>query len=577
MDSKFYMSLRPKFTPVACSPSPSPHAPLSSPGATWIPLIECPANFPAELLIHHPEYNSTLILRSETIADVDLEQTDPSSLSSLLPSADNLTKSRCIHRKLLPRRPGRDASLEQYCTLYKSEGSLSHNTVLILTPIASEEGTLPYYHPRVHHIAFRFIAAIDEDDLVSHEEKNLLRIEVVPFPDTDMDPSSRLFRTSLSLLDTLHRYGWGALTNYQKRVIHDVLIPREQYQDLYLVMRERHKGLVDSWQEVTDPLKHVFEDIGIATYLMLLWRVSYGDGSSSGEDQSDSDFERGEESWKNWPRPPGGFLDFGCGNGLLTHILVSEGYEGYGIDVRARLSWKSYSTETQERLLVYAFNPLHLDAQSISAHSPSPSPSLTSAERTPLFFPPAPGTFIISNHADELTPWTPIIASLYNASGFISIPCCAWDFDGRYGRDRTRMFKVPSPASKGVDSRMDNGVDLQEQEGEMDINTFIQSLNLGGLAPGSTSGHYPLGSMSGYAMYRVWLATLSVHTGWEVECETLRIPSTRNWALVGRKPSPLVAHDKAMDNIRQIIRNVKERGVFRPRKPEGKAGGAGDH
>ena len=49
------------------------------------------------------------------------------------------------------------------------------------------------------------------------------------------------------------------MTNYKKRVQHDCLFSREAYQDLYLVMRERHKGLVDTWQEVTDPLKHVFE------------------------------------------------------------------------------------------------------------------------------------------------------------------------------------------------------------------------------------------------------------------------------------------------------------------------------
>ena len=51
------------------------------------------------------------------------------------------------------------------------------------------------------------------------------------------------------------------MTNYKKRVLHDCLVPREVYQDLYLIMRERHKHLVDTWQEVTDPLKHVFEVI----------------------------------------------------------------------------------------------------------------------------------------------------------------------------------------------------------------------------------------------------------------------------------------------------------------------------
>ena len=49
------------------------------------------------------------------------------------------------------------------------------------------------------------------------------------------------------------------MTNYKKRVTHDCLVPRESYQDMYLIMRERHKHLVDEWHEVTDPLKHVFE------------------------------------------------------------------------------------------------------------------------------------------------------------------------------------------------------------------------------------------------------------------------------------------------------------------------------
>jgi tRNASer (uridine44-2'-O)-methyltransferase len=86
-----------------------------------------------------------------------------------------------------------------------------------------------------------------------------LRIEVIPLPGTSLDPGARLYRTCLSLLETLHRYCWGALTHYKKRVAHDVLVPRETYQDLYLVMRERHKHLVNDWREVTDPLKHVFE------------------------------------------------------------------------------------------------------------------------------------------------------------------------------------------------------------------------------------------------------------------------------------------------------------------------------
>ena len=46
------------------------------------------------------------------------------------------------------------------------------------------------------------------------------------------------------------------------------------------------------------------EDIGIASYLIVLWRM---ERRESGSDKIQS------------------FLDLGCGNGLLTHILNSEG------------------------------------------------------------------------------------------------------------------------------------------------------------------------------------------------------------------------------------------------------------
>jgi len=191
-------------------------------------------------LIHHPEYNSTLILRSDIISD------KTSDLPGSLPNFENLQKIRCIHRRLLPRRPGRDPALEQYCTLYGKEHDLPDT--LLLTPIVEPGGSLPYYHPAVTHLAFRYFS-----------DPPTLRIDVAPLLGTPTDTNSRLYRTCLALLETLHRYGWGAMTNYKKRVLHDRLVPREQYQDLYLIIRERHKHLVDTWQEVTDPLKHVFE------------------------------------------------------------------------------------------------------------------------------------------------------------------------------------------------------------------------------------------------------------------------------------------------------------------------------
>lgn len=186
-----------------------------------------------------------MILRSDVVRE------EASSFPEPTPSFQGFRKIRYIHRRLLPRRPERDTPLDQFCTLYATVTSDDTPLLdmLVLTPVLEPGGSLPYYHPSVRHLAFRYLFT----------DPPLLQIEIVPLPNTPTDVNSRLFRTCLSLLETLHRYGWGAVTNYKKRVVHDCLVPREAYQDLYLIMRERHKHLVDTWQEVTDPLKHVFE------------------------------------------------------------------------------------------------------------------------------------------------------------------------------------------------------------------------------------------------------------------------------------------------------------------------------
>ncbi|KAI1793903.1 hypothetical protein LXA43DRAFT_998856 [Ganoderma leucocontextum] len=504
-------NVRPRYSPVPCTTENArDRLMLESGQDDWIPIIQCPANFSPEVfdtavsqLIHHPEYNSTLILRSATLSDTSAD------FPTTIPRFDGLRPVRNIHRKLLPRRPGRDAGLEQDCTLYASDtGDDDTPIILVLTPILEAGASLPYYHPTVRHLAFRYIAA----------ENPLLRIEIVPLPATPTDLNSRIYRTCLALLDTLHRYGWGALTNYKKRVHHDCIIPREEYQDLYLVMRERHKHLVSTWHEVTDPLKHVFEDIGIATFLILLWKHTYGKGDRDDADSSPSDTLEAEP-WKRWPRPPVGFVDLGCGNGLLTHILTAEEYDGHGIDVRSRTSWSHYPEATHTRLHVESLDP----SEPLLDH-----PYLR------------PGVFIIANHADELTPWTPVLSTLVSASGYLSIPCCAWAFDAKYERESTPDYPV-------FDDH------------------FVEGLNLGG--DGSNT--------SSYSRYRIWLATLSLHCGWQVECETLRIPSTRNWAIIGRNRT---AEDlEELEEVRRrgegIVARVRERGLFKTRTPEGKTKG----
>lgn len=49
-----------------------------------------------------------------------------------------------------------------------------------------------------------------------------------------------------------------------------------------------------------------WKDIGIATFLMLLWKQMYHK-----KDKETSQESLAEEPWKTWPRPPAGFLDLG--------------------------------------------------------------------------------------------------------------------------------------------------------------------------------------------------------------------------------------------------------------------------
>lgn len=84
-------------------------------------------------------------------------------------------------------------------------------------------------------------------------------------------------------------------------------------------------GRLQRWPEKTDAAKFVYEDVAIATYLLLVWRQERK-ATNSTELQS--------------------FVDLGCGNGLLVYILSSEGHSGHGIDLRRRGIWDTYPSTT---------------------------------------------------------------------------------------------------------------------------------------------------------------------------------------------------------------------------------------
>ncbi|KAI9543416.1 hypothetical protein NQZ68_012066 [Dissostichus eleginoides] len=165
------------------------------------------------------------------------------------------------------------------------------------------------------------------------------------------------------------------------------LLPVEKYSVMYQTLKEKYKAMVKVWPEVTDPEKFVYEDVAIATYLLVLWE---------------------EERVEKGLTEKQSFVDLGCGNGLLVHILANEGHPGKGIDVRRRKIWDMFGPQTL------------LEEKAIT-----PSES--------FLFPDT--DWLIGNHSDELTPWIPVIAarSSYSCRYFV-LPCCFFDFFAKYQR-----------------------------------------------------------------------------------------------------------------------------------------------
>lgn len=168
------------------------------------------------------------------------------------------------------------------------------------------------------------------------------------------------------------------------------LVSIEKYSATYFNLKKKYgQHLCKIWPENTDPLKFVYEDIAIASYLITLWEQ---------DDVHPS------------------FLDVGCGNGLLVYLLSAEGYEGMGIDIRKRKIWDHYGPDTN-----LMEGPITPDAT----------------------FPQY--TWWIGNHSDELTPWIPYLASRSRADAKVFLlPCCPFTFDGKYQRQHGGISQYQS-------------------------------------------------------------------------------------------------------------------------------------
>lgn len=468
------------FEPTGFEPDAEPVLHDLSGAVVWSPILHHACAFGPETfdlvmtnLIENPNLNSSWLFRADILYDsqcVPEHGSRAETVQTRVAELEGFHLERALVRRLIPRNANRDDPLDQTCLFLRRRcGDGKTESVVIYIPHVSTSQELPFYHPKVHGVAhLHEWNGADAEGTVSVHYRLLHRDDI---------HDNKLRRTAQMLLSILHKHGQGLASGYIKRVHHDVVVPRARVQNRYAELKTKYaRALVQDWAETTDPTKHVFEDLAIAAFLIELWADMYGSQAFPG------------------------FVDIGCGNGLLVHILLEEGYSGWGFDARARKSWEAYNRSTpehgdalQKRVLLptLAAKPL-ADGTGNGAAAGETTTTTTTATTTTTVVPHNSqihdgvfprGTFIISNHADELTPWTPILATLSDAP-FVVIPCCSHDLGGA-------KFRAPPPRDKSK--------------------------------PKST-----------FASLVDWVSRIAEDCGWVVETEMLRIPSTRNTALLGR-------------------------------------------
>ncbi|AQZ14996.1 TRM44 (YPL030W) [Zygosaccharomyces parabailii] len=452
-------------------------------------------------VIKEPNINSSAILRADILQEVtsdpnanrivkkcevkDSELADPEAkklgvddFKARYPSINPTLKLYAateIVRRIIPRNPYKDAIMNQTCLILNSAEQDS-TSLVIYVPHIQEEDDCPFYIPHVKAVG-----------IFLHQGS--LSVHYIPFKHAELfqDESDRVVRTAWRLLQTAHKHSMGVMQGYQKRVRHDLVVDKVDFQNRYIALKKKYsKLLVDNWKESTDPKKHVFEDIATAAFLIALWTKIYG-----------ADYKEKMQ-----------FRDLGCGNGVLCYILLTEGIKGIGIDARRRKSWSSFPAEVQACLKEQIIIPSVL----VRPH-PEVKKRLPQLEHNGGLFPvkvaheliaPAtvvytsedllsspqvnvtefpPNTFIIGNHSDELTCWIPLLGY-----PFMVIPCCSHNFSGQRVRFNVRKSTTELNSAKGN---------------------------------------------STYAGLVDHVLYIADRVGWKVEQEMLRIPSTRNAAVIG--------------------------------------------
>ncbi|KAF3911225.1 hypothetical protein ABW20_dc0106088 [Dactylellina cionopaga] len=499
-------------------------------------------------VILQPEYLSPIVARADVISDLSATEFDLSNTGAgFIGGFLEYKISRRLTVKIIPRNPKKDQAAEETVWVFEKVQDEKHQvsyqpaTIVVLVPHIPKTVTEPpFYFPDAPAIAVR----VSGSDLSIHrligEKKNILprrkdhHGDATPSSDLDSDRTQRMLKKLLEVLKKRFQN-----PNYTKRVHHDAVISREKYQTVYQDLKARHADRLchifasngydgKGCREVDK----IFEELGIASFCICLWEDMYGSpsiGQSIGPPADGVELGSQKGSFV-------GFVDLGCGSGVLTDVLMQEGWFGYGLDARRRKTWKSFDENVRCRLVEGLLVPYLIDQgqdstvnavslpgfmpncvpddtpQHLKEENPacSSNPFYTVSGSTQIFhsgrFPK--GTFLICNHGDELTAWTPLLASL-SQSPFIIIPCCSFNLAGRRFRAQNQYL-------------------CQGEREESKRSTYQSLIN--------------------------YIEKLCNEVGLIFEREWLRIPSTRNLAIIGRGHGSSRNKASREDLVEKIIR-----------------------
>ena len=575
------------------------------PSDQWLPVLQHSCDFPPDVfesvslnLIKNPNINSSLLFRADVLYDSwDDECTDDplpreerdTALQTYNVSDGDLVGfhvKRRIIRRMIPRNPQLDKPIAQTCVFLQSDANSQQfeYSLVIYIPHSPNVESIPWYHPRTQSLAY--LHSWNHSSLADRSQ-GAISLHYRLFPSESLPLPQRLVRTGQNLLSTVHKHGQGQLAGYTKRVHHDQLVSQQRLQNKYTQLKERHaKRLCDRWIEKTEPSKHVFEDLGIAAFLIELWKDTYRDEVT----QMVNGFVDGLENEK--PSFPG-FVDIGCGNGVLIDILIREGYPGWGFDARRRKTWNTFDETIQEHVkeLILVPQPLFeskYTSESLAhANGGIVAKGLSHLDAKGKYTADGPewhngifptGTFIISNHADELTPWTPLLASI-SSSPFLAIPCCSHNLSGLRFRapsvfnNNSADALAPSYFSAHINKSKSIAIAVACSDNEV---VFGQGPEQGDLKDLNAKSRAK--QPSAYSSLCDWVAHLAARVGYSVEREVLRLPSTRNVGIVGRAFIPEF-QDSSLDVRRERVADIaskeKADGLLWVERARGLTGGHG--